>query len=176
MDICYVYIYMRNKLPALIGRLSVALAACLVLSSNAAVACSCASKGSFLDYANQSAGVIQAKVVRYGHKLTHGDTLYASMVVQVVAVIAGDLEHDSLALMGDPGFLCMEYVDSRNFVIGQDYLIALHGDEPVQPFGGCGEAWVKVNGKFVEGHVMTDHGYRKYSLPMAEVIESLKSN
>jgi len=165
---------MQNKLLPLITRFVVVLAAFLVFSVNLALACSCASKGAFLEYAKQSAGVIQARVVSFGDKLGHGETLHESMVVEVVSVVTGDLKFDSILLMGDPGHLCREYVDSRNFIIGRSYLIALHGDEAVQPFGGCGEAWVAVNGKSVEGHSYTEGEYKKYSLPMTEVLDVLE--
>ena len=98
------------------------------------------------------------------------------MVVEVVSVVSGVLQHDSVVLMGDPGHLCREYVDSRNFGIGNEYLIALHGDEAVQPFGGCGEAWMAVDGELAIGHSFTDDGYRKYLLSIAEVIDKLKGD
>lgn len=165
---------MRNKCRLFISRSVVVLAALVVVDGSPALACSCAYKGDFLDYANVSAGVIHARVVRFGGKLSHGETLYASMVVEVVSVVTGNLEFDSLVLMGDPGLLCREYVDSRNFGIGKEYLIALHGNEAVQSFGGCGEAWLAVNGEFVEGRSFTGDGYRIYSLPITEVLDNLK--
>ena len=167
---------MRNKNRLTVGRSVAVLAALLVVVSNQALACSCVYQGDFLDYANASAGVIHARVVKFGDKLSHGETLHASMVVKVVSVITGELEFETLVLMGDPGFLCRDYVDSRNFRIGEEYLIALHGIEAVQPFGGCGEAWVAVQGELVVGRSFTADGYRKYSLAMAEVLDGLKGN
>lgn len=166
---------MHNNIPQVIRPFAIAAAAILLLGSNPALACSCASKGDFVAYASQSAGVVRAKVVKYGDKLSHGETLYESMVVEVVAVITGDLETNTLVLMGDVGFLCREYVDSRNFHIGREYLIALHGDEAVQPFGGCGEAWLAVDGEHVVGHSFTADGYKEYTLSMQEVLEKLGS-
>ena len=167
---------MRNKYRLFFGLSVAILAALFVVVGKPALACSCAYKGDFLDYANASAGVIHARVVKFGSKLAHGETLYASMVVEVVSVVTGTLEFDTLVLMGDPGHLCREYVDSRRFGIGKEYLIALHGNEAVQPFGGCGEAWVGVHGELVEGRSLTADGYRKYSLPIAEVLDSLKAD
>ena len=164
----------RNKFQSYIIRTSIVLAALVVVIGNPASACSCAYKGDFLDYASVSASVVHARVVRFGGKLSHGETLYESMVVEVISVVTGNLEFDSLTLMGDPGLLCREYVDSRNFVIGKEYLIALHGNEAVQPFGGCGEAWLAVSGEFVEGRSFKEDGFKNYSLSIAEVLESLQ--
>jgi len=159
-----------------IKRIVISVATFVMFSSNPAMACSCASKGAFIDYANTSAGVIHARVLSYGEKLSHGETLYASMMVEVVAVLAGDLEFDALVLLGDPGFLCREYVDSRNFAIGKEYIIAIHNDESVQPFGGCGEAWLAVNNGFVEGFAITKDGTTRYSMPMRELLEKLANH
>lgn len=164
---------MRNKFRLFIGRSAVVFILFFVAGSNVAFACSCAYKGDFLDYAHVSAGVIHARVVSFGDRLDHGETLYESMVVEVVSVVTGKLKIDSVVLMGDPGLLCLEYVDSRNFQIGNEYLIALHSDEAVQPFGGCGEAWMAVDGDLATGHSFSDGGYRQYSLPLAEAIEKL---
>ena len=164
---------MRKKFLPFVNHAAIIFGALLVFGGSPALACSCMSKGQFLEYAEQGAGVIHARVVRYGDKLSHGETLYDRMVVEVVAVITGGFELDSLILMGDPGHLCREYVDSRNFVIGNEYLIALHGNEPVQPFGGCGEAWLAVKDESVEGYAFVEGGYRKYSRPLAEVLEAL---
>jgi len=89
--------------------------------------------------------------------------------------VKGSLQLDSIVLMGDPGFLCRDYVDSRNFVIGKEYLIALHGDEAVQPFGGCGEAWLEIDDGVAKGREWTAGESKKYSLPLQDLLKSLKS-
>ena len=165
---------MQSKFRFLISRFSTVLAAVVIFGGNSAWACSCAYKGDFLDYAAASSAVVHARVVKFGDRLSHGETLYASMVVEIVFVVTGDFELDSLVLMGDPGLLCREYVDSRNFVIGNEYLIALHGNEAIQPFGGCGEAWLAVSGKFVEGRSLKEDGLKKYSLSMTDVLGNLR--
>jgi hypothetical protein len=133
------------------------------------------SKGSFVEYADQSAGVIRAKVVSYGEQFSRGETLFDSMTVEVVAVVKGNLEFDSIVLLGDPGHLCREYVDSRNFEIGKEYLIALHGDEAVQPFGGCGEAWLEIRDDVALGRVWEDSGARNYSLALQDLLKNIQS-
>ena len=150
------------------------MTAFLAIGCSQALACSCISKGNFIEYANQSEGVIQAKVVSYGDKLSHGETLYDSMVVKVIAVVRGDFKFDSLILMGDPGHLCRDYVDSKIFVIGKEYLIAIHGNDAVQPFGGCGESWLAINNGVAEGHIWAEGRPQKYTLPMPELFKTLK--
>jgi len=127
----------------------------------------------FIEYADRSASVIHARVVRLGPRLPHGETLHESMRVQVVSVVKGNFDHDAAVLLGDPGFMCRDYVDSRVFVVGKEFLIALHSDAAEQPFGGCGEAWVTVNGDVVEGAAYTERGRARYSLPLNEVLGSL---
>lgn len=153
--------------------LAAILAGFVTLASNIAIACSCMAIGTFEGYARGSAAVIHARVKSLGPRLSHGETLHESMRVEVVSVIAGNLDHDTVMLLGDPGFMCRDYVDSRIFVIGSEFLIALHNDAAEQPFGGCGEAWVVVNGDRVEGAAYTEGGREKYSLPLKDVIATL---
>ena len=156
------------------SRFSVVLSVLFVFLSAQAWACSCAYRGDFVDYAKGSEGVIHAKIKRYGKKLSHGETLYSSMVVEVVAVITGGLEHDSITLLGDPGFLCRDYVDSQNFVIGAEFLIALHSTDARQSFGGCGEAWVVLDNDTIRGRSWATKGFRNYSLSLTELITQLQ--
>lgn len=159
----------------MINRFIVFVFVLAAISCSEAKACDCLSKGSFVEYAIQSEGIIRAKVVSFGEPLSHGETLFDSMSVEVIAVVKGSLQFESIVLMGDPGLLCREYVDTRNFVIGKEYLIALHGDESIQPFGGCGEAWVEVDDNVVEGRIWTDGVPQPYSLPLQDLLKSLKS-
>lgn len=140
-----------------------------------AMACSCTSKGDFIQYANQSEGVIRAKIAGYGDPLTHGESLYESMIVEVIDVIRGGLEFESIVLLGDPGNLCRDYVDSNKFIIGKEYFIALHGNESTQPFGGCGEAWLSINDGVAEGQTWEMGELRKYTVPISILLESVKS-
>jgi hypothetical protein len=159
----------------MINRFFVVITIIIAISCSAALACSCASKGNFIEYASKSEGVIRARIVSYGKRLSHGETLFESMSVEVVAVVKGRLQFESIVLMGDVGFLCRESVNSRNFVIGREYLIALHGDEAVQPFGGCGEAWLEIDDGVAVGHTWTEEGQQKYSLPLQDLLKSLKN-
>ena len=156
-------------------RISCVVAVFIALSFTEAAACSCASKGSFVEYAQKSEGVIRAKIISHGKKLSHGETLHDSMSVEVVAVLKGDLRFDSIELAGDPGFMCRDYVDSKIFVIGKEFLIALHGDEAEQPFGGCGEAWVEIVGDSAKGYKWVDGEVRQYSIPLDGLSKKLRS-
>lgn len=159
----------------MINRFLIVVTVLLTISFGDASACSCMSKGGFVEYADQSAGVIRAKVVSYGAQLSHGETLFDSMTVEVVVVVKGNIKFDSIVLMGDPGHLCRDYVDSRNFEIGSEYLIALHGDEAVQPFGGCGEAWLEIRDDVALGRVWEDSGIRNYSLPLQDLLKRIQA-
>lgn len=156
--------------------LIVALLTAAMAHSGSAAACSCMSKGSFVAYAQQSSGVIRARIVGYGDKLSHGDTLFESMTVDVVSVVKGNLRFDSIVLLGDPGFLCRDYVDSRNLVIGKEYLIALHTDAAEQPFGGCGEAWLSLDEGVATGHHWIDDKWQEYTIPLDELLDVLRAN
>lgn len=141
-----------------------------------AFACSCLSKGKFVDYASQSKGVIRARIVSYGERLSHGETLFESMSVDVVSIVKGSLGFKSIVLLGDPGHLCRDYVDSRHFEIGKEFLIALHGDEAVQPFGGCGEAWLEIDNGVAKGRDWVDGDLREYSLPLHDLLKTLSQD
>ena len=165
---------MPIRASVMINRFFVVITILFAISCSEASACSCMSKGSFVEYANQSEGVIRARIVSYGERLSHGETLFESMSVEVIAVVKGNLQFESIVLMGDPGHLCRDYVDSRNFVIGREYLIALHGDEAVQPFGGCGEAWLEIDNGVANGRIWVEGELQEYSLPLQDLLKSLK--
>jgi hypothetical protein len=166
---------MPIRASVMINRFIIFVSILAAFSSSEATACSCMSKGNFVEYANQSEGVIRAKIVGYGNQLSHGNSLFESMSVEVIAVVKGNLQFESIVLLGDPGHLCRDYVDSRNFVIGEEYLIALHGDEAVQPFGGCGEAWLKIRDDVAVGYVWTDGEPQKYSVSLQDLLNSIES-
>lgn len=163
------------EIAVMTNRLSIFLAILVALSTSEATACSCASKGSFVEYAKQSEGVIRARIVSYGKKLSHGETLFDSMSVEIIAVLKGGLRFETIQLMGDPGHLCRDYVDSRIFVVGKEFLIALHGDEAVQPFGGCGEAWIELAGGVAKGVNWADGEPREYSMQLDDLLQALKA-
>ena len=158
------------------SRIIVVFAVIVALSAGEATACSCAWRGKFVDYAKHSEGVIRARIVGYGRKLSHGETLFDRMSVEIVAVLKGNLPFESIQLMGDPGHLCRDYVDSRTFVIGSEFLIALRSNEAVQPFGGCGEAWLKLDGGVVRGVDWASGEPREYSMPLDDLLNALETD
>lgn len=139
-------------------------------------ACSCLSRGDFVEYARQSDGVIRARIAGYGEKLSHGETLYESMSVDIVSVVKGSIGFESIVLLGDPGHLCRDYVDSSHFDIGMEFLIALHGDEQVQSFGGCGEAWLRIDGNVARGREWTGAELQEYALPLQNLLNTLRQD
>jgi len=99
---------------------------CITLSwvtfyTSVATACSCRYAGEFKEYTSKRGGVIRGKIISYGPKLSHGKTLYESMVVEIIDVIKGNYSKKSLTLLGDPGHLCRAYVNSERFAIGTEY-------------------------------------------------------
>ena len=164
------------EVSTMINRILAILSIFFIFCFGDALACSCLSKGNFIDYASQSKGVIRARIVSYGDRLSHGETLFESMSVDVVSVVKGNLSFESIVLLGDPGHLCREYVDSRHFKIGKEFLIALHGDEAVQPFGGCGEAWLEIDSGVAKGRDWASGEPREYSLPLQDLLETLSQD
>ena len=160
----------------MLNRCVVIIAAVLSLWTVEAIACSCASRGDFIQYAQGSERVITARVVSLGAKLSHGETLHASMTIEVLAALKGKLSVESIELLGDPGFLCRDYVDSRIFVVGREFVIALHGDEAVQPFGGCGEAWLELLGDLAKGYKLVDGKSRPYTIELDDLANRINAN
>lgn len=148
----------------------------LALSANEAMACSCAWRGNFVEYAQHSQAVVKARIASYGEQLSHGETLFDSMKIEVVSVLKGGVSFESIVLLGDPGFLCRDYVDSRRFVIGKEYVIALHEDSATQAFGGCGEAWLEIDGDLAVGTDWNNGEPRGYSMPLEELLIALESD
>ena len=139
-------------------------------------ACSCRYGGEFKEYASKRGGVIRAKITSYGPKLSHGKTLYESMVVEITDVIKGNYSVKSLTLLGDPGHLCRAYVNSERFAIGTEHFFSVNTQESsVQPLGGCGESSVVIKGEFVEGIKRTNDGYQSYTLKIPDLIKSIQS-
>lgn len=151
------------------------VAVLLALGTNDAMACSCAWRGSFIEYARQSPAVVKARVTNYGKRLSHGESLFESMTIEVVAVLKGDVSFRRIELLGDPGFLCRDYVDSGRFVIGKEYVIALHEESASQAFGGCGESWMEIDGEFVNGTDWSNGGPRKYAMPLEDLLTALNT-
>lgn len=123
----------------------------LLLLCSGVLACSCLWRGNFEEYAKTEHAVVKVRIIEYGPRLTHGDTLYASMRVKILKTLRGQVDSPIVTLMGDPGHLCREYIDSRHHIVGKEYLIILHSGESEQAFGGCGEAWLSLDGDTATG-------------------------
>jgi hypothetical protein len=120
--------------------------------SSSVFACSCLWSGPFTKVMLDRELVIRVEVTKLGGKLPHGETLHKSMTVTVKEVLKGKTDLSSIEVLGDPGHLCLVYIDTRHFQVGREYLLALSdpmGDEA--PLRSCGEHWVAVNKDKVEG-------------------------
>jgi hypothetical protein len=138
------------------------------------MACSCAYMGKFIEYTSGGNGVIHARIISYGPRLPHGNTLYESMVVEVIEVIKGKYTEQEIIFLGDPGHLCRAYVDSQKFAVGSEHFISIGSEEPIQPLGGCGESSVIIKGDLIEGIEITDSGYEPYTLKVHDLVKLLK--
>jgi len=138
------------------------------------MACSCTYGGKFSEYSSKSKGVIRAKIKSYGPRLPHGETLYESMVVEVIEVIKGKYKNHKLTLLGDPGFLCRDYVNAKRFGIESEHLFSLANEKTTQPLGGCGESSVVIKGNIIEGNELIEDVYKPYTMSVADFIELLK--
>jgi len=134
------------------------------------MACSCAYAGKFIEYTSGGNGVIRAKIKGYGSRLSHGETLYESMIVEVTEVIKGNYTGRELTFLGDPGHLCRAYVNSERFEVGSEHFISIFNDKSTQPLGGCGESSVIIKGDMIE---LTNNGYRLYTLKVPDLIKLL---
>lgn len=131
--------------------------------------------GKFSEYtSHEDIGIVRAKVKSYGSQLSFGSTLYESMAVEALEVIKGKYSHRDLYLLGDPGNLCRDYVDSKRFPIGSEHLISISNEKLVQPLGGCGESSVIIQDGRVNGVVMENDKYIQYSTDLDDFLEEIK--
>jgi len=146
-----------------------------LLISESSLACQCMYAGKFSEYtSHEDIGIVRAKVMSYGAQLSFGSTLYESMAVEVLEVIKGKYSHRDLYLLGDPGNLCRDYVDSKRFSIGSEHFISIANQKLVQPLGGCGESSVIIQDGRVNGIVIENEKYIQYSADLDEFIEEIK--
>jgi hypothetical protein len=129
--------------------------------------------GKFSEYTSDGYGVIRARIKSYGPRLTHGTTLYESMLVEVNEVVKGKYTGQEIVFLGDPGHLCRAYIDSEKFVVGSEHFISIASEESVQALGGCGESSVVIKGDFVEGVELTDSGFEAYTLKIRDLLKLL---
>jgi len=142
----------------IIGFATLAITFC---TSFAAFACSCDYAGEFEEF-SKGRVVIRGEIVGYGPKLDHGKTLYSTMQVNVSEVIKGTYNHSTIEFMGDPGHLCLTYVDSRRYSIGSEHLFILFSDDQNQGLAGCGEVSVSVKYGRVRGISLNSVDYDKF--------------
>jgi len=131
--------------------------------------------GKFIEYASNRDGVVRAKVKSYGPRLSHGKTLYESMVVEIMEVVKGKYAQEELTFLGDPGNLCRGYVDSLKFKIGSEHFFSLTNKNVTQPLGGCGESSLPIKGDLIEGNELVGNTYKPYTMRVIDLIKSLKA-
>ncbi len=150
--------------------LSIGISLAWSQSSNA---CDCLYAGNFSEY-SKGQTVIRGKIRSYGPKLNHGETLYATMKVSVQQVIKGSYAHRSVRFKGDPGHLCLTYINSNRYSVGSEHLFVLFSDEGKQGLGGCGEVSVTIADGKIHGAGYIDSEWTEYSVDYDEFIEAIK--
>ena len=143
------------------------------LFSAPSFSCSCSYAGNFVEYTLGKKGVVKATIKEFGQKLPHGKTLYESMTVEITEIIKGNYKGKQLTLLGDPGDLCRDYVDSRRFKIGSQHLILLSNENSSQPLDGCGESSVVIRNGKVEGVEWKDKKKIKYTIELNTFIKKI---
>ena len=118
-------------------------------------ACSCLYAGHFSEYSKEQT-VIRGKVESYGAKLSHGKTLYETMTVSIEKLVRGSFQHPVIEFIGDPGNLCLTYVDSDTYSIGSEHLFTVFSKDEKQGLGGCGEVSVSIVGNTIKGRKWND--------------------
>jgi len=149
--------------------------AILALSSQYSYACSCMYAGEFTEY-SKGQTVIRGKIKSYGSKLSHGQNLYETMTVTVDNLIQGSFKHSMIEFIGDPGHLCLTYVNSETYAIGSEHLFTVFKEDKKQGLGGCGEVSVSIIDGKVEGTRYTDvsqDNWASYSIDYNKFIENL---
>jgi len=142
--------------------------------SQKAAACDCLYWGKFADYVADGKAV-KARIISYGERLPHGKTLYETMTVEVIGVVKGEFAPKTIIFWGDPGHLCRDYVDSRKFKIGSEFLFAVGGDKKDQALGGCGESSILIKNDKVHGQEWIDYEAVPYETNYDEFIKILNA-
>lgn len=137
-----------------------------LLSSAPAMACSCLWAGSFKDVSANTPLIIRGRVKQYGPKLSHGDTLYTNMDVEVLEVVRGTYTAPQLKILGDPGHLCRPYVSQQTFPLQGEFLFAVQTPKnSTVALSGCGEFHVPIQDGVVHGTVIMNGQREAYSVP-----------
>jgi len=141
---------MRNKLLAIVLGISFSLV------SQVSEACDCLYWGKFADYVADGKAV-RAQIMSYGERLPHSESVYDTMTVKVIEVVKGEFSPKTIIFWGDPGHLCRDYVDSKKFKIGSEFIFSISGDEENQVLGGCGESSVLMKNDKIYGEDWIDY-------------------
>lgn len=133
--------------------------------------------GPFVKMAKKSELVVRAKVKSYGPRLPHGENLYASMEVELVAVIKGEYTAETFTILGDPGHLCRPYITPAKFKKGHEYLFALSkSKENPQGLSVCGEYWIKIDKELAKGQKLDKDGFANYSVNLNELLKQISED
>lgn len=146
----------------------------LFLSSEYSHACSCFYVGEFSEYSKEQT-VVRGKVESYGPKLSHGEGLYETMTVSIDKLVKGSFSYPTIEFIGDPGHLCLTYVDSDTYSIGSEHLFTVLSNDRKQGLGGCGEVSVLIAGNTVRGRKLNDaeDQWIRYSENYDEFLQTL---
>ncbi|MEM9939536.1 MAG: hypothetical protein AAF768_11850 [Pseudomonadota bacterium] len=150
---------------------------CLVLllslaAPQPAIACTCSYAGDFIEFSG-SAIVVEGQIRSYGPRLSHGETLHASMWVNVEEVVKGKYRHSSIEFVGDPGHLCLTYIDAVTYPLGSKHLFAVFVEDQKQQLVGCGEVSVQVVNGIVHGISFTNGVLEAYSVDRTKFVEQI---
>ena len=135
-------------------------------------ACTCLDRGKFKKYSKEQT-VVRATVINYGPKLSHGKTLYATMKVTVSEVIKGSYEFDSINFTGDPGHLCLTYIDSDIYSLGSEHLFIASSVGVDQGLAGCGEVSVSIADGKIHGAWWHREKWSEYSMDYDKFIRKI---
>jgi len=86
------------------------------------------------------------------------------MKVSINEVITGSFEFETIDFTGDPGHLCLTYIDSSRYFVGSEHLFIIRDDIQNQGLAGCGEVSVFLDGGKIHGGWYTDDGWSDYSI------------
>ena len=144
-----------------------------MLTPQLSQACDCTYAGNFAKF-SQGQTVIRGKIENYGPQLSHGETLHETMTVYVIDLVKGSYPNESVVFLGDPGHLCLTYVDSDIYPIGSEHLFILFSDNKKQGLAGCGEVSVGISKGRVKGTKYIDKKQVDYSTEYDSFISSIK--
>jgi len=130
--------------------------------------------GEFKEFAKGQT-VVKGIVESLGSKLEHDEGLHATMKVSIRELIKGSYPYKSVNLMGDPGYMCLTYIDSKEYPIGSEHLFILFSQDKEQGLAGCGEVSVSISSGKIHGTKLTDKKFVNYSVNYDRFIKILKT-